>query len=149
MDGLTGLAFSHPFWIWVALAAVLLTLEVSTGSGWLLWPTACAAAVALLTLTPLGLGGQIAVFAGLTIISTLAARKFLPPRRNDDGDINDAKRRLIGQTGVAVGAFTSGFGRVLVEGAEWDAMSDAQTIADGARVTVEAVGGARLKVRPI
>lgn len=152
MDWLTAWEFSHPFWMWIAVGAVLLAVEVATNSGWLLWSSACAGLVALLTLAPFetSTGVQIAAFAGLTIVTTLVARRLMPPRKVDDGDgINDAKQRLIGQTGIAAGAFASGFGRVLVEGAEWDAISDAKTISDGARVTVEAVGGARLKVRPL
>ena len=38
---------AHPFGAWIALAAALLALEVATGSGWLLWPSASAAVTAV------------------------------------------------------------------------------------------------------
>ena len=41
--GLVGdLYLSHPAWAWAASAAVLLAVELVTGSGWLLWPAASA-----------------------------------------------------------------------------------------------------------
>ena len=50
MPDLYQLYVMHPFWAWIALAGALLALEVATGSGWLLWPAASAAIVALLAI---------------------------------------------------------------------------------------------------
>jgi membrane protein implicated in regulation of membrane protease activity len=79
MDWLQSLYANQPFWIWLAVGAVILTAEVATGSGWLLWAAVSAAAVAYLALlgVDIGLPGEIAAFAGLTIASTLASRRFI------------------------------------------------------------------------
>lgn len=143
----------HPYVIWLALGALLLAIEVGTGSGWLLWPVAAAVVVALRA--PLGIeasfAAELAVFAGLTIVSTLAAKRFLPKRRHDQPDINDRITQLIGHHGEAVGQFVDGRGRVLVDGAEWAAEAiDGTTPKPGDRIEVIRVaGGARLEVRPV
>ena len=50
MDALMTLYADHGLWFWMGLAAALLAVEVLTGSGWLLWAAAAAAAVGLLGL---------------------------------------------------------------------------------------------------
>lgn len=150
MDWLTGLYAHQPFWVWLAVAAVILTAEVATGSGWLLWAAVSAAAVAYLALLnlPLGLPGEIAAFAALTVATTFAGRRFLPPSAGK-GDVNDNAHRLIGQSGQATSPFTGGYGRVLVEGCEWAAEAeDGGDFPSGARVEVARLAdGARLVVR--
>jgi membrane protein implicated in regulation of membrane protease activity len=69
----------HPFWTWIAVAAVLLAAEVVTGWGYLLWPAAAAVGIAVAgRFAPLGLPVEVAVFVVLTIASTMLARRFLP-----------------------------------------------------------------------
>ena len=151
MDPLLHLYASHPFWVWVALAAVLLGLEIVTGSGYLLWPAGSAAATALLTGLRLSAPELLAIFAGLTIVSTLFARRFWPnPLRPKGPDINDSHARIVGHHGQAAGAFTAGHGRVFVDGKEWAAeLEDGGDVAQGASLTVTGVlSGACLKVRP-
>jgi membrane protein implicated in regulation of membrane protease activity len=152
MQALAHLHAAYPFWLWGGVAAALLAIEVMTGSGWLLW----AAASAALTAGAAQLGGlspapTILLFAVLTIVSTLAARRFLPkPADAGGGDINDSVARLMGQRGRAVAAFDGRFGRVMVDGKEWAAELDGDgSLAADAPVEVVAVGGARLRVRAI
>jgi len=111
----------HPFALWLAIGAVLLAVEVATGSGWLLWPAASAAALGFLGLAwPLDMNMQLVIFAILTIVTTLAGRHFFP-RTVGGGDINDTRARLAGLDGVAAGDFQAGRGRVCVDGKEWAA----------------------------
>lgn len=152
MAVLAGFDFSHPVWMWLALAALVLAVEIVTGTGWLLWPSVSAmvtGGIAALN-PPFGWPGHIVVFAALTIISTLASRRFLPPLSTQGPDVNDQSARLIGMSGSVVDDFVAGHGRVLVGGAEWVAQSaDESPLIGGARVTVEAIeGGSRLTVRP-
>lgn len=147
---LTGLYTTHPFWTWMGLAAVLLAVEVATGSGYLLWPSASAAVTGLLAGLGLGPAAELLVFAVLTIASTLIARRYLPrPFRPKGPDINDPAHRIVGHEGQAAGAFTAGRGRVFVDGKEWAAeLEGGQDLPAGAGVTVTAVvSGARLKVK--
>ena len=152
MPELFEIYLSHAFWFWLGLAAAILAVEVATGSGWLLWPSGSALAVAFLTLI---IGGDpaitIAAFAVLTLVSTLLARRYLPRSvLGAGGDINDNVARLIGHEGRAVAAFADGSGRVLIDGKEWAAELDPdQVVAAGERVQVIGVrDGSLLQVRP-
>ncbi len=110
MDGLIQLVATNPFWVWAAIGALILATEVSTGSGWLLWPAASAAAVAVAALLfpQMGWVGAIGLYAGLTIVTTLLARRFWRSSPADESqDIND-KRRLE-QPGFRVGKIASSF----------------------------------------
>jgi membrane protein implicated in regulation of membrane protease activity len=142
---------AHPFWVWLALGAILLAIEAGTGSGWLLWPAASAGVVALLALTgwKVGLPAELLVFALLTLVSTILARRFLKTASDTEPDINDQTQRLIGKTGRAVTAFENGQGRVLVANAEWAADLDGgATLKNGAPVVVTGIAGPRLVVQP-
>lgn len=150
---LLALYIAHSFWWWAAAAAALLALEVATGSSLLLWPSASAAVVGVLLLLGLKMppGVDLAVFAVLTIVSTLAARRFIKRPEQTGPDINDPHHRIAGQQGEAVAAFHRGQGRVLVDGKEWAAEADeAAPLHKGDRVFVVAVlDGGRLRVAPV
>ena len=152
MTWLIDLYGTHPFWIWLAIGAVFLAVEVSTGSGWLLWPAASSAMMALLVLVlPDSLAVHLAVWAGLTIATTVSARRLFPRTVSGGSgpDINDNIARLVGHQGAVVEAFRNGEGRVFVDGKEWAAIaeSDAAPRLDD-KVMVVAAEGAVLKVRP-
>lgn len=153
MVGLADFYLNHPFWAWAAVGAGLLAIEVAVGSGYLLWATGAAAAVAVFAATRLspGLPAELGLFAVLTIAGALVSRKFFPPRPQNGLDINDAGHRLVGLKGAAVGAFHGGYGRVFVDGKEWAAeYADGDAPADGDRVEVVAViDGGALRVRRV
>jgi len=150
MQTLTALYVSHPFWVWMATAAVLLAFEIVTGSGYLLWPAAAAAVVALASPLHLGAPVELVIFAGLTLAGTLVARRYWPhPLRPHGPDINDPHPRLVGLRGRVAGAFLAGQGRVFVDGKEWAAeLEDGGDLASGAEVEITGVvSGACLKVK--
>lgn len=150
MDMIAGIYAAQPFWVWAGLAAALLAVEVVTGSGWLLWASASAAATAVVVgvLAP-SVPTALLVFALLTMVSTLLARRYLPRyAAAPDGDINDNVARLVGHRGSAVKAFKGRAGRVFIDGKEWAAeLDDGDVLEGGASVEVVGVDGARLKVR--
>jgi membrane protein implicated in regulation of membrane protease activity len=149
MTWLTELYSTHPFWIWLAVGGLILAAEVATGTGWLLWPAACAAIVAVLTfILPNDPVIELAAFAVLTIASTLLARRYLPGNASGDGpDINDNIGRLVGKSGRAVSAFENGQGRVFIDGKEWAAVADGEGPALDQPVEVVAADGAILTVK--
>ena len=151
MDGLLDFYGTHSFWVWVAIAAALLALEVAAGSGWLLWPSASAAVMAFVSLFTPSAALEIGLFAALTIVTTLTARKFWPKEAPGPGDINDNVSRLVGHRGRVAMAFVGGAGRVMIDGKEWAADSE-----DGEPLETEAIvevvglsGGMRLLVRQV
>ena len=125
--------------------------RLSTGSGWLLWASASAAVTG--AVTALAGDGPVGrpwpVFAVLTMVSTLAARRYLPrsvPAHG--GDINDNIARLVGHHGATVSAFARGAGRVAIDGKEWAArLDEGDDLEVGASVQVTGVDGAHLRVR--
>jgi len=139
----------HPFALWLAIGAVLLAVEVATGSGWLLWPAGSAAVMGLLGLAyHFELNMQLVIFALLTIVTTLVGRRFFP-RVALGGDINDTRSRLAGLDGVAASDFQGNQGRVFVDGKEWAAdLEGGPSLASGMRVVVVGVKGSRLTVKP-
>ena len=152
MDGLTHLYQTQPFWSWAGLSAALLTIEIITGSGWLLWAAASAGVTAAAVLgLRLSFPMALLVFALLTMASTLLARRYFPRSAVAHGhDINDNVARLVGHRGAAVAAFTSGAGRVFIDGKEWAAeVEGSEPLGAGDTVKVTGVDGARLKVRRV
>jgi len=151
MADLTLLHDQYGLWAWAGVAAAFLAVEMMTGSGWLLWPAASAAVVAVLVkVMGLSLDAAVLTFAVLTILTTLIARRFLPapPFARGGHDINDATARLLGHRGHAVGAFRGKRGRVFIDGKEWAAeLDDGGAVEAGAEVEVTGVAGARLRVR--
>ena len=150
MDMIAGIYSVQPFWVWAAFGAALLAVEVLTGSGWLLWAAASAAVTAVVVaLVHLTVPVAILVFAVLTLVSTLAARRYLPRTTGTkDGDINDNVGRLVGHHGSAVKAFHGRAGRVSIDGKEWAAeLDDGEALEAGASIEVIGVEGARLRVR--
>lgn len=151
MGALADFYAAQPFWMWLALAAVFLAIEVSTGTGWLLWPAASAFVVAVIAqvLHP-GLAVEFGLFALLTIASTYLARRYLRPVLDPKSpDLNDPLQRLIGQRGQVLSTFEQGRGRVFVDGKDWAAETDEPIPAISQEVVVTGVDGAVLKVRKI
>jgi membrane protein implicated in regulation of membrane protease activity len=149
MSALASFYALHPFWEWFAVAAMFLAVEVGTGTGWLLWPAASAVLVGVLALVvPIGLTGEIALFAVLTIVTTYLSRKFLQPALEGKApDLNDPLMRLIGRDGQVLSTFENGLGRVFVDGKEWQARLDGAAPISGQRIQVVGIDGATLTVR--
>lgn len=147
------LVHQHPAWVWGAVGAVLLSAELATGSGWLLWSAAAAGAVAVLaTVTHLNPTTQTLVFALITVVATYAGRRWIRGRSDPlADDLNDASARIVGKVAQASGAFHGGSGRVLIDGKEWSAELEGGGAAQkGEKLQVTAlVGGSRLRVRPL
>ena len=150
MDTLIDLYSAQPFWLWLAIGALLLAVEAAASTEWLLWPAVSAGIVAVVTALglSLGLAGEVGLFAALTLASTLLSRRLVQRVNPDDQpDINDRDRRLIGQKATVVEPFVEGRGRVFVSGAEWSAELDGDTPAIAESVVVTAVGSGRLTVK--
>lgn len=167
MAAIEALYLQDPFWLWLALSCLFVSLNLATGSALLMWPALAAAAVALLELVGLRLG--LAVEAGLFAALVLAAFAVLYARQprtvvaagpgesapRSTGRAapgrQDQTARLIGRIGRSTGEFVNGVGRVWIDGAEWGAELDSEEVLpDGSPVRVVGViGGIRLQVHAL
>ncbi len=138
------------FWVWAALAAVLIVGEIFTAGFFLLPFGLGAAAAAVLALVGASLGWQWGVFLALSAVLLLSLRRFAD-RITHEPPEKVGVDRLIGKEGVVTEMIESGHGtgRVRIEREEWRADSaESQTLAVGAHVVVERVSGTHLIVRP-
>lgn len=152
MDALTDLHAAQPYWIWLALGVLLLAVEAALSTEWLLWPAVSAGVVAVVTALglPLDFTGEVALFAALTVATTVMSRRLIQRVNPSDApDINARDLRLIGQKAQVVQGFVDGRGRVLVSGAEWVAEIEGAAPAAGESVVVEGFEGSKLKVRVV
>lgn len=150
MDALINLHAAQPYWIWLAIGVILLAIEAAFSTEWLLWPAVSAGVVAVVTALglPLGLLGEVLLFAVLTVAATLLSRRLIQRvNPSDRPDINARDNRLIGQRAQVTQAFVDGRGRVFVSGAEWIAEIEGAAPLAGESVIVEGFDGPRLKVR--
>jgi len=150
MDTISDLYAAQPFWFWLAFGVILLAVEAALSTEWLLWPAVSAGVVAVLSAVGLRLGLpiEIALFAVLTIISSLASRRLVTRvNPSESPDINARDSRLVGQSARVVEAFVNGRGRVFVSGAEWPAEIVGSTPMVGDNVVVESTTGSGLRVR--
>ncbi|QSF53200.1 NfeD family protein [Brevundimonas fontaquae] len=149
MMSLADLYVAQPFWIWLAIGVLLLAVEAMFSTEWLLWPAVSAGVVAVMTAAGvrLGLPGEVAVFAVLTVIATLLSRRLISKANPDGPDINDRDSRLVGQRARVVETFVSGRGRVFISGAEWPAEIVGEAPLEGQDVVVMRVNGSLLTVQ--
>lgn len=149
MMSLADLYVAQPFWIWLAIGVLLLAVEAMFSTEWLLWPAVSAGVVAVTTAAGvrLGLPGEVAVFAVLTVIATLLSRRLISKANPDGPDINDRDSRLVGQRARVVETFVSGRGRVFISGAEWPAEIVGEAPVEGQDVVVMRVNGSLLTVQ--
>jgi membrane protein implicated in regulation of membrane protease activity len=137
-------------WHWLAIGLVLVIAEILTGTTYLLWPAAAAAATGLLLfVAPFAWPLQLAVFATLTLVLTLTGRAYMRGRwltRGGEEQLNDRGAQMIGQVAVADAAFVAGFGRVKYADSVWRAASD-EPIEAGAQVEIVGVDGTTMRVK--
>jgi inner membrane protein len=175
MQTLHELYIQNPFWIWLAVGAVFVGLDIAIGSGKLIWGGVAAAVLAFVNLSGVRLGSTVelaiftAVAAGGAVISFMPWRprpSAATPHDDDQGPSSgrrsarseateipaaDERRtaRLIGRIGRTTSDFANGVGRVWIDGAEWGAELDGEeTIPSDTPVRIISVtGGVRLQVR--
>ena len=138
-------------WIWFALAAIFIIIEIFTAGFFILWFGVGAAVAGVLALLGLGpawqWGAFVVVSAGLFAGSRRFAERFSkkqPPGIGAD--------RFIGRRGVVLEAIDNveSTGRVRFDKEEWRADGDAdEVIPEGARVEVVRLEGTHLVVRTL
>ena len=134
---------------WLIFGVVLLTLEVITGTTYILWPAVAALIVGVLVFVlPLGWEMQFLLFFLISVILLFVGHKFFRPmmKGGEPSDLNDRATSMIGMRVKAVTDFETGRGRVQVGDTQWQAMMDLGDAVIGDELRVVDVRGATLQV---
>ncbi len=119
------LADASPWW-WVAVAIAIGAAEMLTFTYFLIWLSLAAFGTAFVFWLAPGMSGaaQLATFAVLSVLLTVAGRYWLASRRATPSDapgLNRRSERLVGRIGKALDDFHNGEGIVIVDGVRWNA----------------------------
>ena len=141
--------FNPTIWHWVALAIILLGLELVAPATFFLWLSIAAAASAIVKLVfpDLGLANQLVLFALFSFVSLIAWHRYGITGREaetDNPQLNQRNERYMGRVVKVSQAIEDGVGKVTVEDSQWKVHGpDAEV---GTKVRVVAVEGSIFKV---
>jgi membrane protein implicated in regulation of membrane protease activity len=138
--------------IWIVASALLLVAEMFAPGFWLASVAVGCLAAGLAGLLPIGLLGQVLVFAGTTVGSLFGLRPVLVRRflHSRGMEVRTNTEALVGKSGVVVQRFdpVTRLGRVKVEGEDWRGalIEGGAALEPGTRVMVVQVDGSTLLV---
>lgn len=139
-------------WIWGAIGLILLTVEMATGTFYVLWfgVAALCVAIAMWLFPSMPTAIQFAMFATLSL-GSLAVWRFNYKKTERHSRVGQAQGEEIGRIGTVIETasptqngkirFTQG----VMGSREWAAVSD-ETIEAGSDATVVAVEGNALRI---
>jgi len=141
------------WWVWLALSAVLLFLEIATPTiFFFLFLAGGAAVVGLVLLLGLEfpLWTQMLVFSVFSLACMVVFRRRLRLRLSAHGREAIDIDPVVGQMGVVVEDLPpGGLGKVELRGSFWTARNEGNTVlSTGSRCRVTAVDGLTIRVRP-
>jgi membrane protein implicated in regulation of membrane protease activity len=138
--------------IWIVVAALLLVAEMFAPGFWLASVAVGCGAAAVAALLPIGLLGQVLVFAATTVgslfgLRPVLVRRFLHARGME---VRTNMEALVGKSGVVTKRIdpVTRVGRVAVEGEDWRGalLEGGSAVEPGTRVIVVQVDGSTLVV---
>lgn len=147
---IAGMIDNMTLWQWWVLAVVLLVLELLTGTTYLLWIAAAAAATGVAVMgfdAPWQV--QLLFFAVFSLLFTMIGRRFLQPGwlKSDSPGLNEGAARVVGRTAVAIADFAGQAGRVRLDDTVWPARAEpGLTAAEGDTLLVTGMDSATLLV---
>jgi inner membrane protein len=138
---------------WLALAALLIGLEMVMPTQYLIWPGIAAAVTGLASaLIVLGWPAQIAIFGVLSIVLVVASH-YLPQAAALTGgmaSLNQRTDQMIGRTATVAEDFHNGHGAVTVGDTRWSAHSvDGSDLTAGTKVEIVSAESTLLKVKKV
>jgi len=146
----------QPYWFWLALACILLAIEVLiVPSGLFLCLGTSAALMAAIRFFVPGMSWlwALTLFSILLVLSSLFWWKVMKKQRKahedgEDGHLNVKTRQLIGYRAVLDEDIKGGRGKLRVNDSHWPVETDADYPA-GTRVEVVEVKGIILRVKQL
>ncbi|AOW83081.1 NfeD family protein [Vibrio mimicus] len=140
------------FWHWLAFGLILLAAELLGTAGYFLWLGLSALLVGvLLTVMPIGWQLQWLAFASFSLVTTWLwwRRQFNQDKKQDaERDLNQKDKQLIGRVIQIPEDTPAGEFQISLGDTRWTARCD-QDLEQGSRVSVIAVDGIILIVRPV
>ncbi|MGL4830687.1 MAG: NfeD family protein [Vibrio sp.] len=140
------------FWHWLTFGLILLAAELLGTAGYFLWLGLSALLVGvLLTVMPMGWQLQWLAFASFSLLTTWLwwRRQFNQDKKQDaERNLNQKDKQLIGRIIQIMEETPAGEFQVSLGDTRWTARCD-QDLARGCRVSVIAVDGIILVVKPI
>ena len=101
MDAITTFLNEQPAWHWWALGAILLAVEITSTTQYLLWPGLAALLVGVLKFVDPSLDGRLAVFlfAVISVVATAAWKRSAWGRADRDthATLNDRSAQYVGR----------------------------------------------------
>jgi hypothetical protein len=143
------LAFLFSPWGWLTLGVLFAVLEILLPGAFMLWLAGAALATAgHVALFDLGVGGQLAVFAGWTVAMLAVGRRVKreAPIASDNEQLNRRGEQLVGAVGTVSQPIVHGQGKVELGDTAW--LARGPDCAAGTLVRVVSVDGALLRVLP-
>lgn len=139
-------------WIWTGIGLALLSMEIVTGTFYLLWLGLAALLMALVTAVwpDMSTALQASLYAVFAIIA-VASWKFYDKNRPSDSKVGQAKGEEIGRIGTIIEAVSANqlgkirFTQGLMGSKEWVVVAD-HALAEGQSAKVIAVEGNNLRV---
>ncbi|MCX9563737.1 NfeD family protein [Vibrio cholerae] len=140
------------FWHWLAFGLILLAAELLGTAGYFLWLGLSALLVGvLLTVMPIGWQLQWLAFASFSLVTTWLwwRRQFNQDKKQDaERDLNQKDKQLIGRVIQITEDTPAGEFQISLGDTRWTARCE-QDLEQGSRVSVIAVDGIILIVRPV
>lgn len=135
---------------WLALAAILIGLEMVMPTQYLIWPGIAAAVTGLLAFAiALGWPTQLAIFAVLSVVLVVVSH-YLPKTNLAPSTLNQRTDQMVGRHATVSEDFRNGQGAVTVGDTRWSAASvDGKDLTVGTRVEIASADGTLLKVKAV
>lgn len=138
-------------WIWLALIVVGIVIEAASPQLVAIWFVLGGIGALIASLCGVEIWIQVVIAVAISVISLIATRPFIKKMTARKIEHTNADR-YIGKEGVVTSEINDvlGTGRVTVLGSSWAAITDAgMKIAEGSKVTVEAIEGVKLRVKAV
>ena len=134
---------------WLAIAGILLTFELLTGTLYVLWVAAAAAIVAAINWIGPDLAWQtdLVLFGLFSTALLLFGHYVVKPRIRQEAaeGLNEPAHALVGRRAKALADFATGEGRVQLGDSQWRAITN-DRIEAGEELVVVGVEGSTLRV---
>jgi inner membrane protein len=152
MHAITTFLNEQPAWHWWALGAILLAVEITSTTQYLLWPGLAALVVGILKFVDPSLDGRLAVFlfAVISVVATAAWKRSAWGRADRDthATLNDRSAQYVGRVVKAEENFVNGRGAVRIDDTRWNAtVTDGSSPVKGDMLRISAADGTDFKVQ--